>query len=417
MTKNVFMNVFMPADILLPKDVLMEKWSVVACDQFSSEREYWERVREDVGDNPSTLNMIIPEAFLEGMDEAEEIKKISEAMAEYVDSGLFREVRDSFVYVERTQPDGRIRRGIVGSVDLEAYDFTCTKAAIRASEGTVLDRLPPRIAIRQSARLELPHIMTLIEDKGDGVIGSLSKKAEKLPVLYDFPLMEGGGHIRGMQVTGDDALEVMGAINALHEKNEMLMVMGDGNHSLAAAKVYWDELKKGLSGEERQRHPSRFALVEVNNVYDDAIDFEAIHRVVFNVDPDKLVSALERAMPADSKLSCYNLSWYAQGRSGSIAVAADCVGSMISVLQEFLDGYAEREGARIDYIHGLDSVIKLSNPQRCLGLELPNMEKSDFFATVAERGVFPKKSFSIGHARDKRYYLECRKLKMEKGGK
>ncbi|MCL2202007.1 MAG: DUF1015 domain-containing protein [Oscillospiraceae bacterium] len=401
-------NIFTPANILLPQGISMEKWSVVACDQFSSERDYWERVGDIVGEEPSTLKMIIPEAFLEELDEAEETKKISATMGEYLDSGLFYEVSDSFIYLERTQPDGRVRQGLVGAIDLDCYDFTGTASAVRASEGTVLDRLPPRISIRRTARLELPHIMTFIDDPGNTVLGQLAQKADSLQPVYDFNLMEGGGHIKAMRVAGGDAEAVMASINALNDESGMLMVMGDGNHSLAAAKVYWEELKKTLSEDEAANHPASKALVELNNVYDGAIDFEAIHRVLFDVDPAKFVDDFTKAMQPGTD---YIIRWVSEGKKGEIGIGAQCIGDMLSAMQDFLDDYAKSENARIDYIHGEDSVMKLADCKNNVGLVLPAMVKSEFFETVAARGVFPKKSFSVGHAKDKRYYLECRGIK------
>ena len=385
----------------------MENWSVIACDQFSSERDYWERVRERVGESPSTLNMFIPEAYLDEIDEPEEIGKISAAMDDYLSRSVLRKIEDSFVYVERTQPDGRVRRGLVGTVDLEEYDFSRSDAAILASEGTVLERLPARIRVRRAARLELPHIMTFIDDRDATVIEPLSEKSEVLPLLYDFDLMEGGGHIRGMQVTGSDAADVMAAMRALHQKSDMLMVMGDGNHSLAAAKVHWDEIKQDLSESERENHPARRALLEVNNVYDEAIDFEAIHRVMLDVEPSEFISSFENAMPSGND---YEIHWVSCGRSGALGVKANCIGDMLTTMQTFLDGYISRTGCGIDYIHGEDTIRRLAEKERCVGLILPAMDKSELFATVALKGVFPKKSFSVGHARDKRYYLECRAI-------
>jgi len=401
-------NVFTPTNILIPEGISMEAWSVIACDQFSSEKDYWERVRDHVGDKPSTLNMIIPEAYLEEIDEDIEIKKISTAMENYLKSGIFRENKDSFVYVERTQPDGRIRKGIVGAVDLEEYDFTGISAAIRASEGTVLDRLPPRIRIRRAAPLELPHIITFIDDKDCTVVEPLAKIANKLPLLYDFDLMEGGGHIKGMAVTGGDAETVMAAMRALHEKNEMLMIMGDGNHSLAAAKVYWDELKKDLSEADRKNHPASIALVELNNVYDPAISFEAIHRVLFNIDAEKFISDFEDATPRGTD---YTIEWVSGDKSGDIGIKAECIGDMLTIMQDFIDKYIENTETIVDYIHGDDSTKKLAEGERCVGFILPAMDKSDFFETVEKSGVFPRKSFSVGHAQDKRYYLECREIR------
>jgi len=396
-------TVFMPADILLPESVAMESWSVIACDQFSSELEYWARVREKVGAAPSTLNMIFPEAYLGTLDEADAVAKIRAAMNDYTARGLFSEVRDSFVYVERTLPDGRCRRGLVGAVDLEEYDFSGGKAAILASEGTVLDRLPARIRVRRAARLELPHIMAFIDDRDGTVIEPLADKT--LHALYEFDLMEGGGRIKGARVHGADADGVIAAMQALRGEDRALMVMGDGNHSLAAAKVYWDELKQGLGDAERQSHPARFALLEVNNVYDPAIDFEAIHRVVFGVDPSELVQALSDAMP---KGADYEMRWVSREGSGVIGCAADCIGDFLDAMQTFLDDYVQKTGGVIDYIHGDDTAEELAKGDGCLGLILPAMDKSELFKTVMANGVFPRKSFSVGHARDKRYYLECR---------
>jgi len=401
-------NVFTPADILIPKESLMKTWSVIACDQFSSEKEYWQRVKNYAGDNPSTLNMIIPEAHLEEVDEEKAIEAISTVMETYLKSGVFREITESFIYVERTQPDGRVRKGIVGAVDLEEYDFTGVSAAIRASEGTVLDRLPPRIRIRRLASLELPHIITFIDDIESTVIEPLEKIKNELPLLYNFDLMEGGGHIKGMQVTGEKAKCVMAAINALHEKSEMLMIMGDGNHSLAAAKAYWDELKQSLSEEEKENHPARLALVELNNVYDPAISFEAIHRVLFNIDPSGFINEFSKAMPEGED---YLIRWTSREGSGEIKIKAECIGDMLTMMQEFLDNFIKETDSVVDYIHGEDSTTKLAAEARCLGLVLPAMDKSDFFETIRKSGVFPRKSFSVGHAQDKRYYLECRKIR------
>jgi len=400
-------DIFAPADILLPDGVVMETWSVIACDQFSSERDYWERVREKVRGAPSTLRMIIPEAYLDDMNEGNRINGIRAAIYDYERRGLLRRIGESFIYVERTLPDGRVRRGLVGAIDLEEYEFSGGMAAVRASEGTVMERLPARIRIRRAAKLELPHTMTFIDDKGAGVIEPLALKAGSLPLLYDFDLMEGGGHIRGMRVSGGDAEEVLAALRALQAQNDIFIVVGDGNHSLAAAKVYWDELKEGLSEEERENHPARRALLEVNNVYDPAVRFEAIHRVMFDVAPEEFVGAFKDAVPCGGD---YTLRWVSRGQSGELGVAASCIGDMLTAVQTFLDGYSAAMGCRIDYIHGEEAAERLAEGERCLGLILPAMDKSELFGTVAARGVFPKKSFSVGHARDKRYYLECRRI-------
>jgi len=422
-------NVFTPANILIPHlkqgdgssashalkqgdgssaSHVFEAWSVIACDQFSSEHEYWQRVRDYVGEKESTLKMIIPEAYLEEIDEETEIEKISTTMKKYLEKEIFQEIDDSFIYVERTQSDGHVRKGLVGTVDLDEYDFTGISAAIRASEGTVLDRLPPRIRVRRAAALELPHIITFIDDKEETVIEPLAKIAENLPLLYDFELMEGGGHIKGRIVTGKEAENIMAAMSALHKKNDMLMIMGDGNHSLAAAKVYWDELKQSLDEQEKEQHPARRALVELNNVYDPAISFEAIHRVLFNIDAAKFIDEFKKATPRGTD---YTIRWTTINDSGDIGIKANCIGDMLTMMQEFIDHSIDGTEATVDYIHGEDSTKKLAERERCVGLILPAMDKSDLFETVKMSGVFPRKSFSVGHARDKRYYLECRKIR------
>ena len=400
-------DIFTPTDILLPDGIAPENWSVIACDQFSSEFDYWERVRANAGGNPSTLRMIIPEAYLNGINIIQEVDKISTIMEDYTQRGVFREIENSFIYVARTLSDGRIRHGLVGAVDLDEYNFSGGAAPILASEGTVLDRLPVRILIRRVVRYELPHIMAFIDDKNKTVIEPLSENAGDLPLLYDFDLMEDGGHINGRRVSGNAADAVAAAMRALHEKNETLLVIGDGNHSLAAAKVYWDELKQNLSDAERKAHPAGKALLEINNVYDPAISFEAIHRIIFDVDPAELVGALTAAMPHGGD---YTLRWVSRGQEGTVGVRADCIGDMLTFLQAFLDGYICKTGCEVDYIHGEDVVRTLAQENRRLGLILPAMDKSELFATVTTKGVFPKKSFSVGHARDKRYYLECREI-------
>ena len=400
-------DIFTPADILLPDTISPEIWSVIACDQFSSEHDYWERVKKRAGKEPSTINLIIPEAYLTGIDEEQEISRISAAMDDYCSRGILREVKNSYIYVERTLTGGRVRRGVIGAIDLEEYDYSGREAAILASEGTVLERLPVRIKVRSVARLELPHIMSFIDDRETRIIETLSEKAGALPLLYDSDLMEGGGHIRGIRVSGDAADFVGAAMRTIHEKSRILMVIGDGNHSLAAAKSYWDELKRKLGPSGREDHPARRALVEVNNVYDPAISFEAIHRVIWGADPQELVKELEKATPRGA---AYELQWVSRDRSGVIGVRAKCVGDMLTELQNFLDGYIARNGCRIDYIHGEDTVRRLSENDRCLGLILPAMDKSELFATVAAGSIFPKKSFSVGNAGDKRYYLECRAI-------
>ena len=402
-------DIFMPTDILLPDGVDLEKWSVIACDQFSSERDYWERVREKTGGGPSTLNMIIPEVYLGDFDEGSGAGSICAAMDACFELGLFREVQDSFIYVQRTLQGGQVRHGLVGAVDLERYDFSGGEAAILASEGTIQDRLPVRIGVRRAASLELPHIMAFINDKEAGVIEPLGENADSLPLLYDFDLMEGGGRIRGMRVHGKKADGVTSALRALGEKSRTLIVIGDGNHSLAAAKVFWDEIKQGMSEALRENHPARLALLEVNNIYDPAIEIEAIHRVFFGDGCDDFIKSLEKSL--SSTEPGYEFTWVSGGESGVFSVSADCIGGALAGVQKFIDDHAGRAGCRVDYIHGAETVKRLARGVNCAGLIMPAIVKSELFATVTAGEVFPKKSFSVGRAADKRYYLECRGIR------
>ena len=409
-------KIFAPANILLPnRDISPEAWSVIACDQFSSEPSYWERVKKLVGTKPSTLNMIIPEAYLDDINEEAKIDKISKTMEDYISRGLFRELKDSFVYVERTLSDGQsVRKGLIGVVDLEEYDFTGkSNAAILASEGTALDRLPPRIRVREAASLELPHIMTLIADKNNTVIEPVAGITDSLPLLYDFELMEGGGVIKGFQVSGEPAQDVSKALQSLYEVNRAhepplcLMIMGDGNHSLAAAKTYWDGIKRDLSENRQKTHPARFALLEVNNLYDPAVHFEAIHRVIFDVDTERFLSAFIDAIPVGKD---YMLEVLTSGNGQKLPLSAGSTGDVYAKVQDFIDDYINRFGGRVDYIHGDEAVKKLTGEKNSAGILLPIVTKPEFFDTVASKGIFPRKSFSIGHAGDKRYYMECRKI-------
>lgn len=403
-------NAFLPADILLPRGADMTKWSVIACDQFSSERSYWERVRETVASAPSTLDLIVPEAYLDEVNTAESAVAIAAKMRAYLSDGLFKAYENSYIYLERTISDGRVRRGLVGQLDLELYDYTPgATAPVRASEKTIVSRLPARIDVRRQAALELPHIMALIDDRDCRVIEPLGRQIDGFEKVYDFTLMEGGGAIKGWRVTGEAAGAIEDGLRCLTENSAVQIIIGDGNHSLAAAKGYWDEIKGGLSSKERLTHPARFALVELNNVYDPAISFEAIHRVVFNTKPELLMEQLKKALPIAHE--GYEICWVTAAGKGSLRVEAASIGQLIELLQTFLDEYVKNTGSVIDYIHGEDSVISLSEEEGAIGFILPAMDKSDFFQTVAAGAVFPKKSFSIGHARDKRYYLECRSIK------
>jgi len=398
---------FLPADILLPKKD-PETWAVIACDQFSSERDYWDRVAEKVGKNPSTLHMIVPEVYLEGISMEEASLSRNQKMEEYLNGDVFREVKNSFIYVEREITGGIIRRGLVGKIDLEAYDYLPgTAPAARASEKTVVDRLPPRIRVRQGAGLEMPHVLVLIDDEKETVIEPLTKIKDSLETVYDFDLMEDGGKIRGYRLSGEQAEKVIAAIDTLGSR-DVQFVIGDGNHSLAAAKDCWRELKKTLSEGEILTHPARFALVELCNVYDEGIVFEPIHRIVFDCDPEKVLDELRREAGSDDGR---DLEVIVNGKKDILRAKNESLGALIAAVQKVLDRIHNAGEGVVDYIHDEKALLKLSEKKNSLAVFLPKMDKSDLFATVEKSGVFPKKSFSIGHARDKRYYLECRKIK------
>ncbi len=409
------MQVFRPADILIPKTDL-ETWSVVACDQFTSEPEYWEKVYKTVGDKPSALKLILPEAELGVKDPEAESKKINAAMAEYLSSGVFNEYKDSFVYVERRLDSGELRRGIVGAFDLEAYDWAeGTHTPIRATEHTVEDRLPPRVKVRENALLEMPHIMVFMDDPDDEVFSSV-KKGEK---LYDFELMQRGGSISGWRVADNNALE--NALEKLFEPAELskkygtaadpiVFAMGDGNHSLAAAKKHWENVKSTVQQSEWDNCPARYALAELVSIHDEAISFEPIHKVIFETEPESFISEA-KSFFADSLGEGREFTLMTENGSETISVSGMTIGELIGACEEFCKAYTARHGGRIDYIHGDGECIGMSKRPHCAGILLPRMEKSELFCSVMQSGPFPKKSFSIGVGRDKRYYLECRRIK------
>ena len=410
---------FYPADILLPKDADMEKWAVVACDQFTSEPEYWERVEQTVGDAPSTLRLILPEAELKAPDVDKHIEKINASMDDYLGRGLFTTLKESLIYVEREQSDGRIRHGLVGMVDLDAYDFTPGSGAlIRATEGTVLERIPPRARVRRNAPIELPHVMLLIDDPDKTVIEPLTAGAAGMEKLYDFDLMEGGGHIRGYRLSDAqlgavaDALTGLCADEAMQKKygvsgaQPLLFAVGDGNHSLATAKACWEE--------QKGRNPlARYALVEVVNNHDDALQFEPIHRVLFGVDAKDFMAEFKKFYPnaheGKGEGQCIEVVY--EGYSGFWTVPDPKAQLAVGTLQAFIDAYLKTHDGEVDYIHGDEVTRDLGGKPGNMGFLLPAMGKEQLFKTVMADGVLPRKTFSMGHAQDKRYYIEARKIK------
>lgn len=404
-TERLPMAIFNTADIMLPKEGDLTKWSVVACDQYTSQPEYWENAAKLIGTEPSTLNLVYPEAFLSEGDGR--IAKINETMASYVKKGLFATYKDCFIYVERTLSHGRVRKGIVGAVDLEDYDFKKgVKCPIRATEGTVLERIPPRVKIRENAPLELPHVMLLVDDREKCLIENV-KKGEK---LYDFELMADGGHLTGYLVDGENADEFIKNMQkfAAAAPDGLVFAVGDGNHSLATAKTCWENIKGNLSAEERETHPARFCLVEIENIHDDVLEFEPIHRVVFGIEDEKaftekLIADLGCTEDGDGQEIVLvkgenHKTLYMKNTSSPISVGT---------LQKYLDTL----GCEVDYIHGADVVENLSAKDGAIGFLLPKPEKSSLFETVIKDGALPRKTFSMGEANEKRFYMEAKKIK------
>ena len=294
------------ADILLPKNADMTKWAVVACDQYTSEPKYWEEVEKIVGDEPSTLKITLPEIYLEKENVSERITKINQEMKKLLNDGFFKVLEDSLIYLERTGADGKVRKGLIGKVDLEDYSYEKgSQTLIRATEGTVLERIPPRVKVRENAELELPHVMLLIDDEKKEIIEDLTNKVEEKDVVYDFDLMQNGGHVKGYKVPDELIDGIFTKMEKLADKDNfekkydvqgkgvLLFSVGDGNHSLATAKACYENLKKTMSKEEYENHPARYALVEIVNLHSDALEFEPIHRVVFGVKPEKMIEEFE----------------------------------------------------------------------------------------------------------------------------
>ena len=417
---------FYPADILLPKDVDMTKWAVVACDQFTSQPEYWQVVEDTVGNAPSTLRLILPEAKLNDPDVEQSIADINSTMEQYLESGVFQTLSDSLLYMERTQSDGKIRHGLIGMIDLEQYDFTPGSGAlIRATEGTVLSRIPPRVRVREHAPIELPHVMLLIDDPDRTVIAPLTAASGEMEKVYDFELQQEGGHLRGWKLTDIQMDGVAAALEGLCTDAEMqkkyglsgaaplLFAVGDGNHSLATAKQCYENLKKVTPESQWGTLPARYALVEVVNNHDHALQFEPIHRVLFGVQPDQVLEAFKSFYPEayEGRGEGHVIAYTCAEHTGFLTVPNPKVQLAVGTLQTFLDAYVQEYGGEVDYIHGDDVTDELGAKAGNIGFKLPAMGKEQLFKTVMTDGVLPRKTFSMGHAQDKRYYVEARRIK------
>jgi hypothetical protein len=425
-------------EILLPKPGIdMQKWAVIACDQFTSQPEYWQKVEKLVGNAPSTLRLILPEVYLEQSGVSQRIQDIQHTMRSYLEQGLFQSL-ENLVYVERTV-NGKVRKGLLLALDLEKYDYTHgSQSLIRATEGTIIDRLPPRIRIRENAPLELPHILVLIDDPHSTVIDPLAKAKQRLKPLYNFELMFGSGHLTGYAVT-DQTLEqqVISALSTLANPQNfatryqvpensavLLFAMGDGNHSLATAKAIWEKIKPRVG----LNHPARYALVEIENLHDPALTFEPIHRLLFGLRQDFFDAASqafgerlqitevdhveEVIQRVDQPTSDRHLvGYFQQGRQGVLEIRDPQANLPVGSLQPVLDAFLHAGGAeKIDYIHGREVLEELGRKPGNLGLYLPGMDKNEIFRTVILDGALPRKTFSMGEAHEKRFYVECRRI-------
>ena len=394
--------------IYLPnKKVDMSKYAVIACDQYTSNLEYWDSLKEYVKDEVSTFHMIYPEAYLETTDKSSYINNINKNINRYLANNDLVDIGECFILTERITSYGVKRLGLIISIDLEDYSYIKgTKSLIRASEATIVERIPPRLQIRKDAPIELPHILLLFDDKDKNIVEPLYRNRDNLEKLYDFELNKDGGHIRGYKIT--NTYDVISKFDELYKKNNngLLFIVGDGNHSLATAKAHWDLIKENLSKEEREIHPARYALVEANNLYDEGINFEPIHRVLFNAD-DNFLNELRKVTDGD-----FISFTYSKARGKEKLRMNKSAPQAYKTIQEFLDRYLkEHKEVKIDFIHDEEELLSICDKNdKAIAIAMPALTKDDLFDYIASDLVLPRKSFSMGHANEKRYYLEAKKI-------
>ncbi|MBQ2729362.1 MAG: DUF1015 domain-containing protein [Clostridia bacterium] len=405
-------TVISAADILLPPYSADDKswgaYAVIACDQFTSEPDYWENAQKIVGDKLSTLGLVLPEAFLETEKEEGHKALVAENMRSIEEKLVLH--KNCLIYVERTLPDGRVRRGLVGKLDLHEYDFSPdSSSAVRATEETVISRIPPRVAVRSKACIELPHVMVFANDEKKQLIESLCEKVSEDDLIYSFDLMLGGGSIRAYKIEGELLCDTQKKIFEYESSvtDGLIYAMGDGNHSLASAKAHYENIKKEWP-EAAEDHPARYALVEVVNLYDDAIEFEPIYRILTNCDPDDFFGYVESRMQESAQMRTVVAVIGDTEKNIEIpALHALTVGS----LQILIDDYLKiNPFVACDYIHGVESLKTLSKEKGTVGFLFEGVEKNELFSYVADNGTLPRKTFSMGEAVSKRYYIEARKI-------
>ena len=424
------------ADILLPtKSYDMTKWAVIACDQFSSDRTYWQDVKEIVGNSPSTLNLIFPECYLEDVDAEERIKSINKSMKKYIDDNIFEVYKDCFILLERKEGESDRRRlGLILALDLDEYSYKKdSRSLIRATEGTIEERIPPRKKIRKDAPLELPHIMVLISDKKRQIIEKLYAKRDKLTCLYDFELMKGSGAVKAWLVNSEEDLSlVRDGFKNLYDKldpnNKLLFAMGDGNHSFATAKSVWEDVKVNLTEKERKENPAKYCLVEIENIFDEGLIFEPIHRVFFNLEVSKFEEALKKVDAKFKKEEFSNKKdaiklvnkdgdvRFVLVKDGKFTVYSldkkKALSAPRAIQTVIEDVVLSKKLGKVDYTHGIDASIDIAKKAGdAFAILMPNVSKDNFFATIEKAGAFPRKTFSIGEDIEKRFYIESRKIK------
>lgn len=418
-------------EILLPKNIDISSWSVIACDQYTQDRDYWKKAAESTQGKPSTLNMILPEVYLGDGDRKERIQNINRTMNEYLSNGTFAPAEKEFIYIERTTGYGRIRKGLVTAIDLETYEWKpMSKALIRATEATIVDRIPPRKEIRKGAPVESPHIMLLVNDPKHLLVEGTGTEAKKNQPVYSGDLMLNSGSITGWAVKSDaeidklySALEEIKKDNTESDGSVFMFAVGDGNHSLATAKAVWDEYKEEHPGVTDS--PVRYALVEIVNIYDEGLTFEPIHRVMFGSDAESVIDFVKANLGGsvtevsseeelDSRIKASKASFgfvfLKDGKQKYVVLDTAVTELAVSRLQPVLDDFMKDKKIEIDYIHGSEEVFRLGKEENSLSIMLPPIAKDSFFATISGRGPLPRKSFSMGEASEKRFYLECRKL-------
>jgi len=421
---------FMRADILLPKfsnvPDKMNKWSVVACDQYTSEPEYWEQVNALTNGEKSTLYLTIPEIYLNDKDIDKRIKNTNARMDEYVEKEVFEEYKNSYIFIERTLKNGAKRLGIVGMADLEEYDYSKdSKTKIRATEGTVVSRIPPRLRVRKDALIELPHIMLLIDDIECDIVESNEKITDTFKKVYDFDLMQNSGRITGYVMSDEAAamldkklkklsnLDDFNKKYGVNESSPLVYAMGDGNHSLATAKAYYENLKEEIGEEKAKLSPARYALCELVNLHDKSLVFEAIHRVIFNASGDDFLKALEEkyTVSYDEDAKGQSFVLVNCGKQQKVTITDSKEYLTVATVQKSLDEFVKKAGGEIDYIHGEDVVVNLCKDSKNFGIIFDAMDKADLYKSVILDGALPRKTFSMGDACDKRFYTEARKIK------